>query len=343
MNGLERCLATYKGEPVDHLAFMPITMMFAGDLIGRKYGEYATDHRVMVEAQIRVAEEFGADLVSGISDPAREAADCGAKIAFFDDQPPAIDEENALFADKAALAKVEPPDPKQTERMGDRIAACQLFRDKVGGELLIEGWVEGPCAQGADMRGINRLMMDFYTDPDFVRGLFEFVTEIEIRFALAQLEVGADLIGVGDAAASMVGPDIYNEFVWPYEKRIVDAIHEAGGLARLHICGNPSAYVDGMGRLGCEQVDLDYPVSVAAAREAMGSSQVLCGNIHPVQVLRDGTPASIQAAVAQCHREAGQAFMVGAGCEVPRETAHANVHAMGEYARSHKPEDFCAP
>ena len=81
-------------------------------------------------------------------------------------------------------------------------------------------------------------MMDFSDDPAFVRDLFEFTVEVATRFAEAQIEAGADIIGIGDAAASLVGPRIYKEFVWPWEKKLVDSIHAIGGKVRLHICGN---------------------------------------------------------------------------------------------------------
>ncbi len=87
MNGYQRVLAMIEGRPVDHLPNMPITMMFAADQIGQPYGRYARDYRVMVEGQLRTAEAFGFDYVSSISDPAREAADCGATIQYYDDQP----------------------------------------------------------------------------------------------------------------------------------------------------------------------------------------------------------------------------------------------------------------
>ena len=48
----------------------------------------------------------------GNPDPAREAADCGARIQVFDNQPPAIDEDNALLADKALLARLPPSKPE---------------------------------------------------------------------------------------------------------------------------------------------------------------------------------------------------------------------------------------
>ena len=103
MNGKERVLAMLDGRPVDHLPLMPITMMFAADLAGVHYRDYASDHRVLAEAQVLTAEAFGFDYVSAISDPAREASDLGAAVEWFHDQPPAIVESRALLADKSAL------------------------------------------------------------------------------------------------------------------------------------------------------------------------------------------------------------------------------------------------
>jgi uroporphyrinogen-III decarboxylase len=120
--------------------------------------------------------------------------------------------------------------------------------------------------------------------------------------------------------------------VWPYEKRLVDGLHALGTRVRLHICGNINSILAPIGQLGCEIVDLDFPVPVAAARRAMGPDQVLLGNLDPVRCLRDGTPESIRAAVAECHRQAGERFIIGAGCEVPRSTPLANVRALTDYA-----------
>jgi len=45
----------------------------------------------------------------------------------------------------------------------------------------------------------------------------------------------------------------------------------------------------------------------------------------------------VTAAIAQCHRDAGPRYIVGPGCEVPRDTPEANLRALCEYARGHKP------
>lgn len=336
MNSRERVLTHIDGRPVEHLPLMPITMQFAAAAIGVPYRQYATDHRTLVEAQLRMVERYGFDHVSCISDPAREAADCGADIVFFDDQPPAFNEKWALLAEKTTLATLNVPDPLGGGRMTDRVQAAALFRQEVGGEKVIEGWIEGPMAEGADLRGINTIMLDLFDDPPFLTDLFEFVTEIGIRFARAQVDAGVDLIGIGDAAASLVGPKFYDRYVWPYEKRMVDAIHAMGAMVRLHICGDTNAILDGMGRLGCEIVDLDSPVDMHRGRAQM-PSQVLLGNIEPAGVLRSGTPDQVTAALAACHRAAGPWYVVGAGCELTRDTPEANVRAMCRFAWDTRP------
>ncbi len=332
MNGTQRIRAMLDGGTVDCLPLMPITMMFAADQIGVPYGQYTADYRTLVEAQLATAERFEFDYVSCISDPAREAADCGAQVQFFPDQPPTADEVHSLLAEKTKLTGLQVPDPLGGGRMHDRVQAAALFRERVGGEKLIEGWIEGPCAEAADLRGINRLMTDFFDDPPFVRDLLEFCLEMGLRFAKAQVEAGAELIGVGDAAASLVGPQIYHEFVLPYERRLVDGLHAMGARVRLHICGNIGRIVGDVGTLGCAIVDVDSMVPLARCREAMGPDQVLAGNIDPVKVLRGGTPESVHEALAECHRQAGARYMVAAGCEVPRDTPEANVRAMCRFA-----------
>jgi len=335
MTGRERILAVLAGEKADNLPCMPITMTFAGDVLGVKYGQYVRDYRIMADAQIKTAETFGFDYVSTISDPTREASDLGAKIEWYEDRPPAINEEQALFADKSVLAQMKIPDSTAGGRMEDRVKGVALLRERAGMDLFVEGWVEGPCAESADLRGISRLMIDFSDDPEFVRDLFEFTLRRAIDFAAAQIDAGADLIGIGDAAASLVGPRIYREFVLPCEKRLVDAIHNQGGKVRLHICGNPRRIVEGMAELNCEMVDIDYPVAMDQARLLAGPYQVLAGNLDPVRDVRNGSPEAISLSLARLQEQAGPHWIVAAGCEIVRDTPHENVRAMVEFARNH--------
>ena len=335
MTSKERIAATLEGRPADCLAFMPITMMFAADTIGARYRDYAADHRVLAEAQLATARKFGIDYVSVISDPAREASDLGAAVEWFDEQPPAIVESRALLEDKRRLQALQIPDPSASGRMCDRVEGVRLLAREAGASLVVEGWVEGPCAMAADLRGVNTLMLDFIDDPQFVVELFEFVVAMELRFARAQVEAGAALIGIGDAAASLVGPRLYHRFVLPFERHLIAGIRDMGAPVRLHICGSTRKIAAGMGTAGAAMIDLDFLTPMAEARAAIPEPAVLAGNLDPVRVVRDGAPQESRDAVGACHRAAGNAYIVAAGCEIPRDTPEANLRAMADYAKSH--------
>jgi MtaA/CmuA family methyltransferase len=336
MNSRERVLAMMDHQPVDRIPLMPITMMFAADQIGVKYGQYVLDCRLMAEAQLRTAERFALDQVSCISDPAREAADMGADIRYFDDQPPAFDETQALLADKTLLASLKIPDPLGGGRMHDRVKAAALLKERTAGDRIVEGWIEGPCGQAANLRGINRLMIDFTDDPVFVHDLLEFIVEMELRFARAQMEAGVELMGVGDPAASLVGPIIFMEFIYPAQLRLVAGLKAMGLRTRSHMCGNTRRILKARGELGYDIVDLDVMVLLTEARAQM-PEQVILGNIATVQVLRNGSVGDVLTAVGACHEAAGERYIIGAGCEVPRDTPADNMFALREYVLTHQP------
>src|SRR5512137_242434 len=136
MTSRERVLAHLSGRPVDRLPVLPITMMFACKQIGARYRDYCTDYRVLVEGQVRTAEAFGFDYVNTMSDPACEAADCGATVEYFENQPVAIVEEKALLGDKTKLARLKIPDVLGGGRMHNRIKAIASLKNRVGSEKI---------------------------------------------------------------------------------------------------------------------------------------------------------------------------------------------------------------
>jgi uroporphyrinogen-III decarboxylase len=311
MNGRERILAALRGEPTDTLAHVPISMMIAARSIGERYGAYVRDPLIHARGQVAFAEAWDVDHVSAISDPTSEAEDLGARVIWYEDQPPAIDERQALLADKRTLSRLGPIPPGP--RMTKRLETLRLLREAVRGQRLVEGWIEGPAGEACDLRGINAFMMDLFEDPCFARELLDFVFENAMAFARLQLQAGAEIIGVGDAASSLVGPELYREFIWEEQRRFVDALHGMGLLVRLHICGD-----------------------VGPLLPMLGPRRLIAGNVDPVRVLQNGTPAEVERALERCLLEAGStAFAVNAGCEVTRDTPATNLAAMRRFARGH--------
>ena len=128
----------------------------------------------------------------------------------------------------------------------------------------------------------------------------------------------------------------YEQFVLPFEQKLIAGIHEMGCATRLHICGNTRRILKGMAQTGASMIDLDYPSPVKEARAASGARQVLSGNLDPVRTIHDGTPEVITKAVAECHAQAGAHYIVCAGCEIPRGTPPENLKALVSYAQQHR-------
>jgi MtaA/CmuA family methyltransferase len=326
-------LNTFAGEPVDRLAVQPILMTLAARLHGVPYSEYLLDHRVLVEAQLRMIEEFDVDVLTLCSDPCRETQDCGAAVKWFADQPPAHDPTDPFLKEKSQLLTLKQPDPLGGGRMHDRVCGAAYGRERVGNEVPVLGWVEGPMAQAADMRGITEIMYDVVDDPPFVEDLFEFILEMEVNFAKAQLDAGAHIVGIGDAAASLVSPAVYAELVFPYEKRLVDAIHDLGAPVRLHICGNITGHLPKIAELGVEMIDVDFLTDMTGIRQKLGPGPAILGNLDPVRYFLNSPAQDVKTGLAECHRQSVSKFLVGAGCEIPPGAKLDNVRAMAEYAR----------
>jgi MtaA/CmuA family methyltransferase len=331
MNSYERLRRRLGGEPVDRPPNLDIMMTFAAHYIGERLSHYYLDYHVLCRANLAVREAFDLDVVQAISDPFREAADLGAQVEFPEDGLPVC--KVPLLAQPSDLLRLRPPDPAAGSRMSDRLAAVREFRARVGGVVPVMGWVEGALAEAADLRGAASLLLDTYDRPEWVGDLLELCAEVGIAFARAQVDAGADIIGLGDAICSQVSPTMYREFALPYEQRIFAAVHEMGALARLHICGDTTAILAGMAESGADIIDLDWMVDLRQASDTMRDRAALCGNFDPVAVMLQGTPREVRQAVLECLREAGPRSISAAGCEIPDGTPHENLRAQARALR----------
>jgi len=315
-------------QPVDRIPNLCILMTFAARRTGCTYDQYVQDYRLLVEGNLRCCDEFEIDMLSAISDPMREAHDLGARIVFpFDDVP--YSPEPFIKSNKDLL-NLQPLNPDNGKRMSDRLNAIHLFKKKAGITYPILGWVEGAFAEACDLHGITETMKDLVDQPDFLHDLLEICTQQAILFSKAQIAAGADFIGIGDAAASLIGPKSYTRFALPYEQRIIQAIHAQGAKARLHICGNISSLLKLLPETGADIIDIDYPVDFGSAVNALFPCIAANGNIEPSRILLQGTSNDVEDAIRKCILVSQANTFISAGCEVPRDTPPENLKAVSE-------------
>ena len=327
MTPLERLNARLEGKPVDKIPNMNIVMAIAAREAGVTYREFATDYHKLVEGSLRCAEKYGLDSVGVISDPMREASAFGAKISIPENAVPYA--VQPLVGDDFDLLILKRFDPFEGERTLDRLKGCELLRQKAGNEYPVIGWIEGCVAEAADLRGLNELLVDLATGEEYLEEFFSIIHEQQKRFVLAQLKAGADFIGVGNAAASLIGPELYRQYGFPWDKAIIDYIHENGGRVKLHICGNISSILEVLKETAPDILDIDWMVDFRSAAELFkGTGTAVCGNMNPVEVMMRGSAQAVEEATRSCIGAGTDTTLIAAGCEIPAAAPDENLFAM---------------
>ena len=327
MNSFERYMAMVKGEKADIVPRIPILMHFAAEHINSSYADFAREHKVMCEANQRLVVDYDFDLLDVMSDPYRETSAFGGEISYMETTVPRC---TAPLANSKDISTLLRPDPGKSERMVNAIKGIEAYKEFGYEKYSITGWVEGPAAEAADVRGIETFLMDMVDDEPFACELMDLCIDVAIEFAIAQIESGCDTIGIGDAIASQISTDMYERLVFPKEKRLIKAIQDAGGLARLHICGDINHFIPLIADLGVDIIDFDWQVDIKNARKLLGSKVTIAGNLDPVNDIMRSTPEKIREGFKDIYKEIGNPYFVNAGCEIPPGTAVENLKALCE-------------
>lgn len=329
MNSYERVFRRMDGLSVDRLPNLCLIMTFAAKEIGVPYGKFVTDYRLLTKGMLHCYEKYHLDVLSVCSDPMREAAGLGAEVCIPEDDIPFS--PKPLLSDITQVSSLKVIDPSKSERMNDRLEAVRFLKERVDNEAPVIGWVEGSVAESCDLMGVSNFLCEMMDEPEAAHELLSICMEQSALFALAQLNAGADIIGIGDAASSLIGPSLYEEFALPYQQKLIETIHKAGGKVKLHICGDLNPVLHLVAKTGADIIDLDHMVDFSKACELFPVTSCISGNFDPVQVLLQGTPEDVKKAVHTCMKFADRSrTMIAGGCEVPKFTPQENLMAVYE-------------
>jgi MtaA/CmuA family methyltransferase len=330
MQSLRRLQNLLSGKLVDKVLNFDIFMTRAAHHISAQLSKYYLDYRVLCEANLAVLKDFDLDIVQAISDPYREAVDMGLEVEFPADNLPLS--KKPLIVEPDDLNDIHFPVQNFGARMTDRLEGIRAMRGQAGDKVPVMGWVEGALAEAADLRGMTSIMKDLVKRPAWLKELLEKCVEVEIAFACAQIDAGAHIIGLGDAVASLISPQMYREFALPYEQRIFEAIKAKGAIPRLHICGNTTHLLKDMAQSGAQIVDIDSMVDMRQAAEELDGI-CICGNLNPVSIFLQGTPDQVREGVFTNAAVGYTRWISAGGCEIPDQTPAENLHAQSQALR----------
>ncbi len=197
------------------------------------------------------------------------------------------------------------------------------------------------------LRGMENLMCDMMTDDPMATALLDAVTDIAVKRAKSFARAGADILFLGDdigtQRAIMMSVSLYEEWLMPRLKRVVDAARaiKPDIVIQYHSCGLVTELIPSLIKAGVQVLDPVQPevMDFKMLQDRFGDRLSFHGTIGTQTVMPFGTPQDVRAAVFKYLDIAGPkgGLLV---CpthvlepEVPPENIAAYIQACVDYTK----------
>lgn len=224
----------------------------------------------------------------------------------------------------------------------DFSATLEVFRNS--GERYHFGGMWSPFYHLlGDMFGMENYFIKMYTHPEVVKAVTSHVVDYYLAgterfFKEAGEEVDGFFFGndFGTQRDIMISLECFEEFVFPYFKKLTDLGHAYGKQVMLHSCGAIFKVIPRLIELG---VDALHPLQACAVN--MNAENLLqfrgklsfYGGIDTQHLLVHGSPEEIKADVQRIHKLLGPNLIVSPSHGALLSNVPAvNVEAMSEIA-----------
>jgi uroporphyrinogen decarboxylase len=331
MTPKDRARAYAAGEEVDR---MPISWS-AGEttpvLFGYRMPDYYFSADVMVDVESRLADEFHADNM-GVGLGLRTLAEAlGTELTY-----PEFDVSYMSKPRLTSLSQVNElslVDINKDGRLPIIVESFDRLIDKYGDQRNLGSGLAGPLTTAGHLIETETLLRAMVKDKEGVHRLMQFTTDCVVSVAHDLHErLGISLsLAEPMASADLLSKRQFNEFFLPYLKQTVQRLNEFQGKTSMHICGHTRDRWDEVVSSGICAFWVDNCESMRDLKELHGDKIGIVGNVAPVDIIRNGTPEQVDAAVKHCIEDAADnpcGYTLCPGCTVPIGTPRENLVAF---------------
>lgn len=219
--------------------------------------------------------------------------------------------------------------------------AWRGYVEDTGIPLLMGGRMCHPLDLLQYYRGINQLTMDLFEAPDAVKRFLDSMVDYEAMRAMHQAEImgagevpGAEVIFFVNGGPPGMSPGIFDEFYWPYAKRMIDLVVGHGFKVWNHWDNDLTPNLETMRSvsdgLPKGRIVMDFEkTDMLKAKEILGDKVCLYGNV-PSAMYVYGTPEEVDARCKKLIESCapGGGYILGSECEVPWDAKPENIRAM---------------
>ena len=213
---------------------------------------------------------------------------------------------------------------------------------RVGDEYSVHGEVRAPFDHFLNLTGMEEGLMAILDNPEKTLEILDKTCEWSIALAVAQVRRGADAIKISSpfAGSGFLSPDMYEEFILPFESRLAKAVRDEGKPIYTHTCGAIGDRLELICQTGVSGIEcLDPPplgdVDIKEAVELLNKKIFIKGNVDPVNTLLRGDIDAVRADVTNIVEasRAMEGFILSSACSIAPPAPPENLKHMVDVCR----------
>ncbi len=327
MKGIELIRSAFNREDVERIPWVPFVGVHAARFLGLTADEYLQSADHIVAGVSKAVERYNPDGIPVVFDLQVEAEALGCKLAWAQDNPPAVVSHPLL--EGMQLGDLEIPGDGKG-RIELVMEATRRLRE-MHPELALYGLVTGPFTLALHLLGTD-IFMQMMLDATKTHELMRFTTDVAKSMAERYIEAGTDVIAIVDPMTSQIDPMSFETFVTPYVTEINETIREAGALSSFFVCGNAVQNIEAMCKTNPDNISIDENIPLEFVRDtALAQDVSFGGNIKLTVALLMGDEDACRHDALECMDTGGRrGFILAPGCDLAMATPVENLVAVAE-------------
>ncbi len=327
MKGFELVKSAMLLNEVERIPWIPFVGVHAGELIGENATGYLQSTDLIVEGVNKAIELYNPDGIPIAFDLQIEAEALGCNLNWSKDNPPAV--VSHPLSEGIQPDDLEVPCPCKG-RIPLVMEATRILRDQHP-DLALYGLITGPFTLALHLMGTD-IFMKMFEEPEYVRKVMRFATDVANMMGTNYIEAGCDVIAIVDPMTSQIDPGSFEAFVSPYVTEIFDKIRGQNALSSFFVCGNAIQNIEVMCQCKPDNISIDENIPLAQVRDiALEHKVSFGGNIKLTVTLLMGTEDEARRDALKCMDIGGKkGFLLAPGCDLAMATPVKNLVAISE-------------
>lgn len=220
-----------------------------------------------------------------------------------------------------------------------------LVKQKVGDAVSIHGEVFSPFTHFLELFGYQNAMLALTEDSEKAQAILDQLAEASVAWGKAQAAHGVDAVLISSAFAGggFISPRMYAQFVAPFERKVVDSLHEAYPDVPVytHTCGKLGDRLEMLVDTHTDGIDtLDPPplgnTELSEAKARIGQKLFIKGNMNAVALLTDTKEEVISRATEALNvGKQGGGYILSTACSVAPHVEPWKLEMLADLAESY--------